>query len=973
MMTKKWLLAGILTLLTVSWAMAAPPAVHPVTGQPLVLTCLRGTPEAIDGNLADWNLDAMTPAVLDAAAQIYTGQASWTGVADCSGKFYVMWDDKNIYFAAIVKDDTLVMNKSGADIWNADCAEIFLSTTNAIAGHTEHYQWGFNASMQTWNWENMDGGAAVVPTNLQVVSKRTGDGYICEAALAYAGIKAIKIAAGSTVGLHVGIDDTDATDREIQMTWTGREAHDQSLGFGNLIFSADPALPKGLSRNPNPGNHATDVPVDTLLAWNAGSFAASHDVYFGASLADVNSASRAKPAGLLASQGQNGTTFDPPGSLAYGQTYYWRIDEVNKAPDGTIYKGEVWSFTAEPYGYPITKLTATASTAQNGMGPEKTIDGSGLTGDTHGSDPMTMWMSTGAQPNWIQYQFDKAYKLNDLKVWNSNQPVEGYLGFGAKKVTVEYSADGTTWKALDNVPDFGRGTGLPGYAANTTVKFGGVTAKYVKLTINTTWGGMSPMTGLSEVQFSYVPVQAFAPQPATGATGLGVSTTLSWRSGREAASHKVFFGTDQAAVTNGTASAKTLTSHTFDPGALAYGTTYYWKVDEVNTVTYPGDVWKFTTQEFVAVDDFESYDDLNNRIYDTWIDGMTDSKSGSVVGYLTAPFAEQTILHGGLQAMPLAYDNTKSPFYSEATRDLGTPQDWTGNGATHMNVWFRGYPAVAGVAVTETTGKMTLTGGGTDIWNNSDDFTFAYKTLTGDGSIVARVVSIGAGTNTWAKGGVMVRDSLNGGSTFLDMVMTANTDGAAGNGASVQYRLTTNGACANTDASTLLKLPYWVKIQRTGDSVTGYVSSNGTTWTMMGTSQTIAMTAPVYVGLCVTAHQAGEQRTVQFDGIATTGSVTGSWQGAQINSPRYNDAAGLYVIVEDSTGKNKMIAHPDPAAAATGAWTQWKIALSDLTAAGVKTNKVKKLTIGAGDRNSPKSGAAGMLYIDDFGFGCPVK
>ena len=45
------------------------------------------------------------------------------------------------------------------------------------------------------------------------------------------------------------------------------------------------------------------------------------------------------------------------------------------------------------------------------------------------------------------------------------------------------------------------------------------------------------------------------------------------------------------------------------PASLLYGTTYYWRVDEVNTVTYPGDVWSFTTQEFAAVDDFESYND----------------------------------------------------------------------------------------------------------------------------------------------------------------------------------------------------------------------------------------------------------------------------------------------------------------------------------------------------------------------------
>ena len=173
------------------------------------------------------------------------------------------------------------------------------------------------------------------------------------------------------------------------------------------------------------------------------------------------------------------------------------------------------------------------------MGPEKTIDGSGLdASDLHGTDAITMWLSAGAQPNWIQYQFDKVYKLYELKVWNSNQSIETFIGFGAKKVTIEYSADGTTWTALDNVPEFAQAHRLGGYAANTTVNFGGVMAKYVKLTINSTWGGVSRITGLSEVRFSYVPVQARAPQPANAAAGVSVDTTLNWRPGREAASHQ---------------------------------------------------------------------------------------------------------------------------------------------------------------------------------------------------------------------------------------------------------------------------------------------------------------------------------------------------------------------------------------------------------------------------------------------------
>ena len=77
-------------------------------------------------------------------------------------------------------------------------------------------------------------------------------------------------------------------------------------------------------------------------------------------------------------------------------------------------------------------------------------------------------------------------------------------------------------------------------------------------------------------------------------------------------------------------------------------------------VTYPGDVWSFTTEDYGVVEDFESYtDDEGNRIYDAWIDG-SDRRQERLAGRLrsTAPFAETTIIHGGKQSMPLNYDNT---------------------------------------------------------------------------------------------------------------------------------------------------------------------------------------------------------------------------------------------------------------------------------------------------------------------------
>jgi hypothetical protein len=238
--------------------------------------------------------------------------------------------------------------------------------------------------------------------------------------------------------------------------------------------------------------------------------------------------------GVLASQEQSGTAYDPDGLLEYGQTYYWRVDEVNAAPSNTIFKGEIWSFTTEPFAYRVAPVAATASGSGTNMGPQNTINGSGLNAaDQHSTESTKMWISNGAKPAWIRWEFDKVYKLDEMWVWNANQEIESMLGFGAKNVTVEYSIDGVTWKALEGVPEFAQAPGAAAYEANTTVDFGGVEAKFVKLTINANWGGVAPQAGLSEVRFFYVPVRAFAPQPADNAKSVSIEASLQWRPGRK--------------------------------------------------------------------------------------------------------------------------------------------------------------------------------------------------------------------------------------------------------------------------------------------------------------------------------------------------------------------------------------------------------------------------------------------------------
>ncbi len=278
-----------------------------------------------------------------------------------------------------------------------------------------------------------------------------------------------------------------------------------------------------------------------------------------------------------------------------------------------------------------------------------------------------------------------------------------------------------------------------------------------------------------------------------------------------------------------------------------------------------------------------------------------------------------------------------------------------------------GYPEVNSVSVTETGGKMSLTGSGSDIWGTSDQFTYAYKSLSGDGTIIAKVVSIGAGTNTWAKGGMMIRQSLDGDAASAQMMMTANSDGAAGNGAAFQNRATAgldmsaNDATSNATSTAVVAPPFWVKIERIGDTFTGYTSADGNSWTFVGTAD-VVMTDPVYIGICVTSHQPGEQRTFQFEGIKTTGSVTGQWQGAAIASPKYNSPQSFYVALQDSAGKTAVTTNATAVNSAT--WVEVQMPLSGFT--GVNATKIKKIFIGVGDRNSPMADGTGMLFIDDI-------
>ena len=446
---------------------------------------------------------------------------------------------------------------------------------------------------------------------------------------------------------------------------------------------------------PVPQDSEGDVFRDQVLSWLAGGFAVTHDVYLGTSFDDVNAATRTAPLDVLVGQDHGDSSFDP-GRLAFDQTYYWRVDEVNGAPDSTVFTGETWSFTVEPFSIPITGITATASSSFGDSGPEKTIDGSGLVDDLHGTSAGDMWISSSV-PATIEYAFDKAYKLHELWIWNSNQLIEGFVGFGAKDVVIEHALDGENWTVLEGVGPLAQAPGTNGYAHNNTIDLGGAAAQVVRLAVNTVQG-IAPQASLSEVRFFSIPNAASRPSPETGATEVAPDSVISWRPGREADHHQVYLGSDQGSVADGTAQSIITTESSLDLFAqdLALAQTYYLRVDEINDVESPsvwtGDVWSFTLVDFLVVDDFEGYraDDFTDpaALFNVWVDGFSDDTNGSQIGHENPPFAEQTTVRD-TQSMPFFYGQGGTSF-SEATRTFSPGQDWTRSGVQSLVIHFFG-------------------------------------------------------------------------------------------------------------------------------------------------------------------------------------------------------------------------------------------------------------------------------------------
>jgi regulation of enolase protein 1 (concanavalin A-like superfamily) len=200
-------------------------------------------------------------------------------------------------------------------------------------------------------------------------------------------------------------------------------------------------------------------------------------------------------------------------------------------------------------------------------------------------------------------------------------------------------------------------------------------------------------------------------------------------------------------------------------------------------------------------------------------------------------------------------------------------------GTTLPEGWTSGDVGSTGLAgsATAANGTFTLRGAGADVWGTSDAFQFAQRTLTGDGSIVARVTSV-SGERAWTKAGVMIRATDHPGSMHGFMFVSV------GRGLAFQRRATTGGTSTHTSGPGETA-PYWVRLTRSGNVIVASASANGTTWSEVG-RQTIAMPAEVLIGLALTSQDPGALATATFDSVqVTTGaSLPAGWETEDVGT-----------------------------------------------------------------------------------------
>jgi regulation of enolase protein 1 (concanavalin A-like superfamily) len=491
-------------------------------------------------------------------------------------------------------------------------------------------------------------------------------------------------------------------------------------------------------------------------------------------------------------------------------------------------------------------------------------------------------------------------------------------------VSAYYSTNGSAWTPIGSGQSLSLGT-TP--QVGLTVYSGGISAASTAVFANTS---VIPTTGPS------IATPATASAIVTGKTdslsALGSDShsavTYTWAAVNDSPAGATFSPNGTTAAANSTATftqAGTYDLRVTMSDSSGFSVTSDVIVDVEQTLksvaVTPGSTTLATngTQQFIATADDQFGNAMATQPYFAWVSNA--GIIGVYTGLFTAPSSTATVTVTATTSGISGNTSVRVASLGIFTnaQDVGAP---TPTGATNYS-----------------NGTFTLTGSGIDIYSEADQFQYAYETLTGNGTITAFVASE-QNTNSFAKAGVMIRNGLNTGDINAMVNVTPSQ------GTYFSYRTSTNGGTSRSNVSGIAA-PYWVQLTRTGNVFTAFISTNGTTWTQLGSAETISMNPKVYIGLIDCSHDSGVLGTAVFTNVSVTEPTLSFAANEDIGSPSpagsYSQTNGTVTL----TGGGTDIA---------GTSDQFQYGYNILTGTATLTAEVTSLT------NTNSAAKAGLMF-----------
>ena len=490
-----------------------------------------------------------------------------------------------------------------------------------------------------------------------------------------------------------------------------------------------------------------------------------------------------------------------------------------------------------------------------------------LRASTDPGAPYFAIFTTGGNGTIIQYRSAEAGSTSQLTGVTSGAPLYVKVVRSGDTYTAYTSTDGTNWTMYPGstvtIPAL-TGSILAGMADTSHSQFGTSTTVFDDFTLTSASSGLPAPWADSDVG---------SPGVAGSASYSGGVFTVNGSGADIWAGTDQFNYVSQSLTGAGTIVARVTSQSNTDPWAKSgimikqsttSGSNYaLLAVTPGNGITFQDDFNSSVSGGTYTFPVWLKLSRLGNTITAyTSPDGSTWTEVGTTTISLTDPVTVGLVVcaHNAGALNTSTFDNV-----SVTSGTPGLPTPWADSDV--------GSPGVAGSA-SYSGGVFTVNGSGADIWAGTDQFNYVSQSLTGAGTIVARVTSQ-SNTDPWAKSGIMIKQSTTSGSNYALLAVTP------GNGITFQddFNSSVSGGTYT--------FPVWLKLSRLGNTITAYTSPDGSTWTEVGTT-TISLTDPVTVGLVVCAHNAGALNTSTFDNVSVTSGTPGlptPWADSDVGSP----------------------------------------------------------------------------------------